>query len=228
MSLTLNPPETGSATVKEHSVVLHSISWATYESLLKDLADCSAPRVTYDRGELEIMSPTPEHELINDAVRLLVNIVAEELNVEVRGLGSTTFRRKDFRRGFEPDACFYIANVERIIGKTRLDLKIDPPPDLIIEVDITSPSLDKFPLFAQLGVPEVWRYAGAKLTIYQLADGIYVERETSISLTRVKGEAVGQLLHESQGPSRLAWIRRVRAWARSLKEDDEDDKANES
>ncbi|KAF0188449.1 MAG: hypothetical protein FD167_6206, partial [bacterium] len=139
----------------ENRIVLYNISWTTYESLLRDLSSQSAPHLTYDQGILEIMSPLPPHERINRITALIVEVLAEELNIDVDSLGSTTFKREDLERGFEPDSCFYIKNESAIAGKDEIDLNIDPPPDLIFEVDITSPSIAKLPIYAHLGVPEV-------------------------------------------------------------------------
>lgn len=128
------------------TVILHGVSWKTYESLLADHTDRSVPRFAYDQGELEIVSPSPKHEKLNRGLALLVEVVAEEFGIDVYDLGSTTFKREDLERGFEPDSCFYVQNEERVRGKDRIDLETDPPPDLVIEIDITSPSLDKHPI----------------------------------------------------------------------------------
>src|SRR5215470_14554746 len=118
-------------------VVLHNVSWQTYSRLLEDLADQSSIRVAFDNGEMEIMSPTAEHEELNRIVARFLEGVAAALDLDIRSLGSTTFKRKDVLRGFEPDSCFYLQNAPAIRGKTRLDLSIEPPPDLVIEIDIT-------------------------------------------------------------------------------------------
>ncbi len=212
MATVLAPPD-----VCESRVVLPNISWETYERLLTDLEDCSVPHLTYDRGRLEIMSPTPKHEDLNRAVELLVNALAEEFEVNWRGLGSTTFRREDLERGFEPDSCFYFQNEPLIRDKDRLDLTIDPPPDLVVEIDITNPSLDKFSIFAQLGVPEVWRYDGTTLGIFHLEGNSYVERQSSGVLPAVRNAVLTDFLAESLTTSRLAWLRKVRDWARQQK-----------
>jgi len=133
---------------------LHGISWETYERLLAEHQESSGTHFTYDRGRLEIMVLSAKHEAAKHVLTLLVEILAEELNVDVYGLGSTTFRRADLERGFEPDACFYIQREALVRGKDEIDLTVDPPPDLVIEIDITSPSLNKFPLFAALGISE--------------------------------------------------------------------------
>ncbi|MCI0489585.1 MAG: Uma2 family endonuclease [Blastocatellia bacterium] len=198
----------------EQKLILRNISWETYERLLADHASSSAPRFTYDRGVLEIMSPSPDHERANRAIALLVEVLAEELNLDVENLGSTTFRREDLERGFEPDSCFYIQNQARIHGKSKIDLTIDPPPDLIIEIDITSPSLDKFPIYAELGVPEIWRYHGEKLSVLELAGQEYIEREESLAFPRVTSADLTRFLEESKTVKRTSWLRTIRGWAR--------------
>lgn len=139
----------------EQRVLLSNVSWETYERLLEDHQDSSAPRFTFDRGMLEIMSPSPEHEKLNRRIAQLVLAVTEKMGIESEDLGSTTFRRKDLERGFEPDSCFYIQNEERVRGKDRIDPSVDPPPDLVIEIDLTSPSINKLPVYAPLEIPEV-------------------------------------------------------------------------
>ena len=139
-------------------------------------------------------------------VALLVEVIAEEMQVNVRGLGSTTFRREDLQCGFEPDACFYVQNAARISGKTELDLTINPPPDVVIEVDLTNPSLAKFPIFAQLGVPEVWRYDGRQWQIFQLVDEEYVIQVQSIAFPGLTAEVMTVFLGDSRSLARLAWL----------------------
>jgi Putative restriction endonuclease len=115
----------------EQRVIIRFVSWTTYEHLLADLANQSSTRLTYDRGLLEIMCPLPEHEEWNRTIALLVEVLAEERRVDVRNFGSTTFRRADLARGFEPDSCFYIQHEADISGKSTIDLTVDPPPDLV-------------------------------------------------------------------------------------------------
>lgn len=200
--------------VSEQRIVLYGIGWETYEHLLADQQDASVPRFAYDRGMLEIMSPNPEHEKINRNIALLVEVLAEEMDIEVEDLGSTTFRREDLKRGFEPDSCFYIQNEERIRGKARIDLTVDPPPDLIIEIDITSPSLDKFPIYARIGVPEVWRYDGKRIAIFELKGDKYAEVLESAVLPPLTGDILSRFARESTTSRRRDWMRKVREWAR--------------
>lgn len=198
----------------EQRVVLHNVGWETYERLLADHENSSAPRFTYDRGELEIMSPSPEHEAYNRSIALLVEFLAEELGIDVYDLGSTTFRREDLERGFEPDSCFYVQSEERVRGKDRIDLTVDPPPDLVIEIDITSPSINKLPIYARLGVPEVWRYDGRVLTILALKGAEHAEVDESIVLPPLNAAALTDFVEKSTSTRRTVWLKTVREWAR--------------
>ncbi len=165
---------------------------------------------------LEIMSPSPEHERLNRRIALLVQAIAEEMGIESEDLGSTTFRREDLERGYEPDSCFYIQNEAQVRGKDRIDLAFDPPPDLVIEVDITSPSINKLPIYAQLGVPEVWRYDGEKLEILKLENDGYAEVSESIALPTLKSSVLNKLIERSKSLRRTVWLREVREAARRV------------
>jgi hypothetical protein len=117
-------------------------------------------------------------------------------------------------RGFEPDSCFYIQNEEQVRGKDRIDLAVDPPPDLVIEIDITSPSFSKLPIYAQIGVPEVWRYDGERMTILVLEGSDYAERTESIVLPPVTSNVLTDFVEKSKSMKRTAWLEVVREWAR--------------
>jgi Uma2 family endonuclease len=202
----------------EQRVLLRNISWETYERLLEERGESRVPRFAYDRGDLEIMSPSSEHESVAYFVALLVAVLAEEMRINAYGVGSTTYRRSDIGRGFEPDASFYVRNEERIRGKPRIDLTMDPPPDLVVEADITSPSLDKFPIYARLGVPEVWRYDGVRATIFSLQEGAYVEAGKSVALPSLTSGVLTHFVEESTSLGSTDWLRRVRAWVRESTE----------
>src|SRR5450432_2909089 len=201
MATVLDPP--GLKQALTDGVLLHNVSWSTYESLLRDCEDVRNPHFTYDRGDLLIMVLSPEHEEMSGAIGVLVQTLAEEFNIEWRGFGSMTHKREDLQRGFEPDACFYFKNEALMRGKKRLDLTIDPPPDLVVEIDITHPSIKKLPLFAALGVPEVWLFDGTVIEIVWLKEGRYVKSENSSSLPLVTAAIVTAFLRESQNLGRL-------------------------
>lgn len=202
----------------EQRVVLTNVSWETYERLLADYLDRSVPHFTYDRGLLEIVSPLPEHEQINRAISLFVDVLAGETDVDLVNLGSTTFKREDLGRGFEPDTCFYVQNEARMRGKTRLDLTTDPPPDLVIEIDITSPSLNKFPIYARMGVREVWRRDGERVAIFVLRKDGYAEVVESTVLPPLSGPVIWRFAEERRSMGSATWVRRVREWARGSRE----------
>ncbi len=209
MATVASPPRAA-----DQAVLLHGISWETYESLLADHLDRSVPRFTYDRGLLEIVSPTTVHERDNRTLAMLVEVVAEERGIDTLDVGSMTFKREDLQRGFEPDSCFYIRNEVRVRGRIQIDPAIDPPPDLIIEIDVASPSLNKLPIYAQLGVPEVWRAKEGRVTILTLRADAYVESVTSAALPPLTAEALTRFLRESRASGRTAWLRTVREWMR--------------
>ena len=198
----------------ERRVILQNVRWATYEGLLTDLANQSSIRLAYDQGTLEIMSPLAEHERINRTLSLLIEILAEELSIDIESLGSTTFKREDLERGFEPDSCFYIQHESSISGKSRIDLTIDPPPDLVVEVDITSGSLDKFPIYAKIGVPEIWRHDGKRLNIHILSGEEYIETDRSLAFPFLSGAGISGFLENSRDLKRTALLQKFREWIR--------------
>jgi Uma2 family endonuclease len=197
-------------------VILRHVSWETYERLLAEHEQSSSPRFTYDGGVLEIMSPSTRHERLNRRIATLCEVIAEECNIELDNVGSNTFKREDLARGFEPDSCFYVQHVERVRNREQIDLTIDPPPDLVIEIDISRSSLDRFPIFASIGVPEVWRYDGMRVAIFMLIGGAYQEQETSEAFPGVTSQIVTQFMAESTRLQRMVWLRHVRAWAHQL------------
>ena len=198
------------STPLDQIVVLHDVSWQTYLSLLDDLADSSAPRLAYYRGRLTIMSPTGEHEELNRTLSLLVEVAAEEMGVNIRNLGSMTFKLEELERGFEPDSCFYVKNVAAVKGKRRIDLAHDPPPDLLIEIDITSSTLKKDPFYAEIGVPEIWRYVGNELRISRLEGGAHVSVDRSVEFPLLTARVLSEFLAKSWSTERLELLKTFR------------------
>ena len=199
----------------EERVTLPHVSWETYEAILADHATSSVPRFTFDRGVLEIMSPSPDHEFDADVLRHLVHVVGVELDIPFLGLGSTTFRRADLQRGFEPDGCFYIQNEPRMRSLPKLDLAIDPPPDLVIEMEVSHSAVSKLPIFAQFGVPEVWRCRERRVTILELVGDAYQGVPTSRALPPLTDEAISRFLDDRRRQSSTEWVRAIQAWLRS-------------
>lgn len=219
MSAVLTPPETPKAkeTIAEERFVLYNVSWETYEQILKNYENSSAPRFTYSEGVLEIMSPLPSHEIAIDSLRQIVYEILDALELNGKCLGSTTFRRKEWDKGTEPDACFYIQNVSSLKGKDLNKIDITKyPPDLVIEVDYTSPSIDKFPIYATLGVTEIWLYKKDKVKFFRLSKKKYVEISESIVLPKVNASDVTRFINENRTMERPDWLRNVKAWLRSF------------
>jgi Uma2 family endonuclease len=196
-------------------VLLDGIRWETYEALLADLSDRKI-RLTYDRGSLEIMAPLYRHEKYAEILGRLAVILAEELNIEFVAAGSTTFRQKAKRRGLEADRSYYVQHAAAIIGKLDIDLKVDPPPDLAIEMDVTSSSLDRMGIYGSLGVPEVWRFDGEEFQVWRRKrDGSYRRATASAAFPTLPVAKVLPLLDELAPLGGLAMTRALRAWVRA-------------
>lgn len=202
------------ATNRADRVLLYNISWQQFENLLKDLGEHRAARVAYDNETLEIMTPLAEHEYYKETISTAVQDIAEELDLNYESLGSTTWRRESRMAGVEPDNCFYFQNVDAIRGRLDLDLTQDPPPDLALEIDVTSKSLNRFPIYARLGVPELWCYDSGELKIYHLQDGEYIEPQKSLVFPNLAIRELPKLIEQNRAVGRLAIRRAVRKWAR--------------
>ncbi|MGJ5631603.1 Uma2 family endonuclease [Nostoc sp. CALU 1950] len=195
-------------------VMLYDISWQQFENLLKDLGEHRAARLAYDRTTLEIMTPLPEHEHYKEVIGDLVKEIADVLDLDYESYGSTTWKRESRMAGVESDNCFYFQNEVAIRGRLDLDLKQDPPPDLALEIDITSKSLNRFPIYARLGVPELWCYDSGELKIYHLQDGEYVESENSLVFPTLAIRDLPKLIEQNRADGRRAIRRAVRKWVK--------------
>lgn len=167
----------------EQQFILYGVSWEQYEAIGDALPDWPNLRMTYDDGRLELMSKSPEHNRLSRFVALLVAVIFEECNLMAGGFGDVTLKKAMAKKGLEPDECFYIANFLAVRDKKRLNLTIDPPPDLALEIDVTSSSLPRMGLYAALKVPEIWRWVGGEFRVCHLnAEGTYDESEESSAL----------------------------------------------
>ncbi|MDM3848148.1 MAG: Uma2 family endonuclease [Aphanizomenon gracile PMC649.10] len=195
-------------------VILENVTWKELETIIEELGEHRAARIAYDRGILEIMSPLPEHEFDKEIISDLVKALLEQLDVEFISLGSTTFKNQFMAQGIEPDQCFYIQNEAVIRGKKRLDLTIDPPPDLALEIDITSRT--HLNIYQGLKVPEVWRFENGILQINLLQDGVYVESKSSLNFPDLPLiEVIPQYLEKSRTTGRNATLKAFRSWVNS-------------
>ena len=192
---------------------LHDVTWDEFEEILQSLGDRRASRLAYTNGILEIAMPSPEHEDAKEIIGDLIKALLEELDLEFRSLGSTTFKQPQ-RQGLEPDQCFYIENEAVIRGKKRIDLAIDPPPDLAIEIDVTSRTYPS--IYEAIAVPELWQFAQDQMSIKVLQNGTYIDAEESPRFPSFPLKtALPQYLQQSEIAGRNRTIRAFRSWVRS-------------
>lgn len=200
-------------TLQGQTTVLHDIDWQQFEAILEDLGENRASRIAYFDGVLEIRMPLPEHERTKVIISNLLVILLEELDWEWESLGSSTFKTKSMKAGIEPDDCFYIKNYVAMIGKKRLDMSIDPSPDIAIEVDLTSNT--QISAYEALAVAEIWRYANGKLSIRLLREGKYVESLVSLSFPDFPViDGISQFLERGTELSISSLRREFRQWVR--------------
>ena len=194
-------------------IQLQEVNWDEFEAILAELGDKRACRIAYSDRVLEIRMPLPKHEKAKVLIGDMVKILLEELDLENECFGSSTFKRQDMAKGIEPDDCFYIEHATQMIGKDRIDLTVDPPPDLAIEVDVTSKTgLDAY---LALGVPELWRLEDGRLRISLLQDGQYQDASSSAYFPQFPMiEGVSQFLDRARTEGRSQTLKAFRQWVR--------------
>lgn len=198
-----------------HQLLIKDLSWTGYQNILTDLGSDRISRVSYCRGMLEIMVPFPEHEVGKVIIGDLIKALLEELDTEFWSLGSTTFDSEKMDAGVEPDDCFYIENEAKVRGKSRINLEIDPPPDLAIEIDITSRT--RFSNYEALQVPELWRWNGKDLEINVLLDGKYTKSDNSRIFANIPiAEIIPEFLSRSKTSGRNATMKAFRRLIRDF------------
>jgi len=185
-------------------LLVGEVPWEEYEQLLEDLGPKSSARVFYHQGRMWIVPPLPEHERSKVVVNRLMGALSEELKMPVISFGSSTFKREKSARGAEPDDSFYVRHADQLLDKKQIDLDTDPPPDIVVEIDHTSTSIDKFSIYAGLGVPEIWRVLGSKVEIYLLVGDHYDESKTSRTFPALTSATLSEFLE--QGLKQGEWI----------------------
>ncbi|MDQ3009715.1 MAG: Uma2 family endonuclease [Acidobacteriota bacterium] len=198
------------------ALLFQRVSWDEYEKLVEKLGARYRARLSYDHGRLEINMPLPIHEDYKEFISHLMRALTDELELDMQALGSTTFQYEPWLQGLEPDTCFYIQNAARVIGIRRFDPKLPPPPpDIAVEIDITSESLGRFPIYANLGVPEIWRYDEQQVRMYHLTEVGYAQAPASRAFPFLTAEALGQFLERSLTEGQSASLREFRQWVRA-------------
>ena len=198
-------------------VLLQDVSWSEFEAILEELGEKRAARIAYEAKTLEIMTPLPEHEADKVLIGDLIKALLEELDIEFYSLGSTTFKSQLMQQGIEPDDCFYIEHEASIRGKKRLDLAIDPPPDLALKIDVTSRTHTA--IYETLQVPELWRFEKGRLQINLLQAGKYTEAEFSPNFPSLAlKKVIPQYLQQAKQSGRNKAMKDFRAWVRKQTE----------
>jgi Uma2 family endonuclease len=196
------------------TLTVHDVNWEQYVQLLRDLGDSNRVRISYGHGRLEVLSPSSIHEMYKELISDAGRATAQKIGVDLEKLGSTTFTAGTFGEGAEPDTCFYVQNAARVIGKRKIDLSVDPPPDVAVEINISRGSSNKLSIYQSLGVPEVWLYDERKLRIFRLTDDGYVETAESLAFPGLTAEALTQVLEQSKSEGQSAALRSFREWLR--------------
>ena len=200
---------------QEQRFVLHDITWQDYQTIGRVLLDRPKLRMTYDRGTLEFMTTSNEHEYHKKWLGRLIETLAEEHNLSMALAGNMTFEREDILRGFEPDECYWIAHEAQRRGRTTWDPFTDPPPDLTVEIEVSRGTQDRMAIFASFGVAEVWCYDGSAIRIYVLQpDRIYRQVERSPIFPAIPPDAMVSFLQPNETLEYLCMIRAFRAWVR--------------
>ncbi len=210
------PVPTGRAFEAESRVLLRNIDWALYQAILAARGDDPVPRITYLDGELELMAPSYWHEILKERLTLFIMMVARGLGRNFRGAGSTLWEREDLLKGKEPDSCFYLEHEPSVRGLRQIDLSVQPPPDLAIEIEVSRPLASGIDVYAALGVPEVWRCDGLSVHFLHLqANGVYNEREMSRAFPMLRTWEVVGWLPRADEMGDMEWSSAVETWART-------------
>jgi Uma2 family endonuclease len=182
--------------VGEQRVAFHNLSWEDYLKIFQALPQDRHSRLSFCNGTLEITVPLEEHEFSLRLIELFIRLLVFEMGLKMKTMGSTTMNRQDVKKGAEPDCAYYIQNQPQVAGR-KVDFAKDPPPDLVVEVDITNTDINKNQLYAAMGIPEFWRYNGEILRIFALKNGDYEECEISPLFSIVQKEDLYRFLAEA-------------------------------
>ena len=198
------------------TVIFHNTTWEEYEELLAQVGEASGLRISFNDGTLKVMTLSPEHEKYADFVKILIAHLSFRLRTNILFFGSATMRKRKKSKGNEPDACFYIQTAAAIGSRIHLDFTVDPPPDVVLEVDIHHDSRDNYPIYASLGVPEIWRYDGEEMTILLLQETDYVSAETSKALPMLTDQVLTEYLRRMQQDGEFNAILAFDEWLQAL------------
>jgi Uma2 family endonuclease len=199
------------------TLLMHNVSWAEYERVLDEFAQKTAYRISYNNGVLKIVSPRFDHEFPKDVVFTAVRVYADEFDIDIDGYGSTTWHKKKKAKGAEADTSFYIKNAAKVRKVKDFDLNLEVAPEIVVEVDTTNESWDKFEIYATLEVDEIWRCDGQNYQIYRLIQGKYESVENSVSLPLISGKLLTEFLEIGREVGQTAMAKEFRKRLRQTK-----------
>ena len=204
---------------EDASVTFRDVSWDEYEELLEQVGEAPGLRISYDNGSLQVMTISAEHEKYTLFINSLIAGIRLRLRMDILAFGSATMRKPKRSAGHEPDACFYVQTAPLIGNKIQLDFETDPPPDIVVEVDVHHDSRSRFRVYAALGVPEIWRYDGQAMTIYHVSDEgdgpQYVARDTSTGLPMLSATLLTEMLERMRRDGELSALLAFDEWLQS-------------
>ncbi len=198
-------------------LIEHGVSWCDYEELLKAVGEARGLRISYDEGTLQVMTLSSRHERYTWLIGQLVGVLSTRRRIRVLYYGSSTMKKQRKQKGVEPDACFYVQNAQLVGTKDEIDFSVDPPPDIAVEIDLHRDSVSKFPVYAALGVPEIWRYDGDSMTIYDLREGQYLESDASTSLPLLTGSVLTGFLARTANEDQYDILLAFEEWLKAQK-----------
>ena len=197
-------------------LIFHNVSWEDYEELLAQVGEARGLRISFNDGTLKVMTLSSEHEKYADFIKRIVSSLSVRLRINILFFGSATMRKRKRTKGNEPDACFYVQTAASIGNRIVLDFEVDPPPDVVVEVDIHHDSRDNYPIYAALGVPEIWRYDGQQMTIYHLQEADYVIAEASQALPMLSSQVLSEHVNRMPRDGEFKAILAFDEWLQSL------------
>ena len=201
------------------SVTFHDVSWDEYEELLEQVGEAPGLRISYDNGSLQVMTISSEHEKYASFISRLVTVIQLRLRIDILGFGSATMRKRKRKKGNEPDGCFYVQTASLIGNRIHLDFETDPPPDIAVEIDVHHDSRSKFPIYAALGVSEIWRYDGQAMTIYHLSEAgdeqQYVAGDSSAALPMLTATLLTEMIERMRSDGELSALLAFDEWLQS-------------
>jgi len=196
-------------------VTFHGVRWEEYEDLLRQVGEASGLRISFNEGTLTVMTLSTEHEKYVRFLESLITAIKLRLRLNILSFGSATMKKRKRNKGNEPDACFYVQSADLLGKRIQLDFEVDPPPDIAVEIDVHHDSLFKFPIYAALGVPEIWRYDGQELTISVLQEGQYVTVPHSQALPLLSSQMLTEFLTRLRDEGELQALLAFDEWLQS-------------